>query len=117
QPTAPMVRSARLRALAVTSPQRSGVLPDVPTFAEAGVPGLEVLIHYGVLAPAAIPPEIVARLNATLVKGLNTAETRKWMEGDGVELATSTPDEFAKLIRAETDRWAKIIKAAGIKPE
>jgi tripartite-type tricarboxylate transporter receptor subunit TctC len=117
QPTAPMVRSGRLRALAVTSPTRSRVLPDVPTFAEAGVPGLEVSIHYGVLAPAATPQEIVARLNAALVKGLNTAETRKRMEADGVELATSTPEEFARLIRTETDRWAKVIKAAGIKPE
>jgi len=117
QPTAPMVRSGRLRALAVTSPQRSRILPDVPTFAEAGVPGLEVLIHYGVLAPAATPPEIVARLNGALVKGLNTPETRKRMEGDGVELATSTPQEFGTIIRTETDRWTKIIKAAGIKPE
>jgi hypothetical protein len=117
QPTAPVVRSGRLRALAVTSASRSPILPDVPDFADAGLPGLEVSIHYGVLAPAATPPEIVARLNAALVKGLNTPETRKRIEGDGVELATSTPEEFARLIRTETDRWAKVIKAAGIMPE
>jgi len=70
-----------------------------------------------VLAPAATAPDIVERLNKVLVQGLNTAETRKRMEADGVELATSTPEEFARLIRTETERWAKIIQAAGIKPE
>jgi tripartite-type tricarboxylate transporter receptor subunit TctC len=117
QPTAPIVRAGRLRALAVTSPKRSAVLPEVPTFAEAGVPGLEVSIYYGVLAPGATPPDIIARLNAVLVKGLNAPETRKRIEADGAELQTSTPEEFAKLIRTETEKWAKIIKAAGIKPE
>jgi tripartite-type tricarboxylate transporter receptor subunit TctC len=117
QPTAPVIRSGRLRALAVTSPQRSTILPDVPTFAEAGLPGLEVSIYYGVLAPAGTPADIVARLNAVLVKGLNTAETRKRLETDGAELMTSTQEDFVKLIKSETEKWAKIIKAAGIKPE
>jgi tripartite-type tricarboxylate transporter receptor subunit TctC len=117
QPTAPVVRSGRLRALAVTSPARSPVLPDVPTFAEAGVPGLEVSIYYGVLAPAATPADIVTRLNAALVKGLNTPEVRKRLETDGAELMTGTPEEFAKLMRSETEKWRKLIQAAGIKPE
>jgi tripartite-type tricarboxylate transporter receptor subunit TctC len=117
QSTAPMVRSGRLRALAVTSPKRSPIMPDIPTFAETGLPGLEVLIYYGVLAPAATPPEIIARLNAVLVKGLNTAETRKRVASDGADLMTGTPEEFAKLIRTETEKWSRIIKAAGIKPE
>ena len=117
QPTAPVIRSGRLRALAVTSPKRSTILPDVPTFAEAGLPGLEVSIYYGVLAPAGTPADIIARLNAVLVKGLNTAETRKRLETDGAELMTSTQEDFAKLIKSETEKWAKIIKAAGIKPE
>lgn len=117
QPTAPLARSGRLRALAVTSPKRSPILPDVPTFAEAGLPGLEVSIYYGVLAPAGTPPEIVARLNAALVKGLNTAETRKRVETDGAQLMTGTPEEFSKLIRTETEKWSRVIKAAGIKPE
>jgi hypothetical protein len=100
-----MVRSGRLRALAVTSPTRSRVLPDVPTFAEAGVPGLEVSIHYGVLAPAATPQEIVARLNAALVKGLNTAETRKRMDADGCRAR----DEHAGRIRqAHPDRDGQV---------
>jgi len=117
QPTAPLVRAGRLRALAVTSEKRSPTLPDVPTFAEAGLPGLEVAIYYGVLAPAAVPPEIIARLNAVLVKGLNSPETRKRVEADGVELMTGTPEAFAGLIRTETARWTKVIRAAGIKPE
>jgi len=117
QPTTPVVRSGRLRALAVTSAKRSSILPDVPTFAEGGLPGLEVSIYYGVLAPAATPADIIARLNAVLVKGLNTPETRKRLETDGAELMTSTPEEFARLIRTETEKWGRIIKAAGIKPE
>ena len=69
------------------------------------------------LGPAGIPPDIVARLNSALTKGLNTSDTRRRIEADGAELATSTPEEFARLIKIETERWGRIIKAAGIKPE
>jgi len=117
KPAAPGIQSGRLRAIAVTSLKRSSILPDVPTFTESGLPGFEVLIIYGVLAPAGTPADIIARLNAALVKGLNTADTRKRLEADGAELMTSTPEDFARLIRSETERWFKIIKAADIKPE
>lgn len=117
QPSAPVIQSGRLRAIAVTSLQRSPILPAIPTFAEAGLPGFEVAIFYGVLAPAATPADIIARLNDVLVKGLNTADTRKRLGADGTEPLTSTPDEFARLIRSETEKWAKLIKAAGIRPE
>ncbi len=117
KPAAPVIQSGRLHAIAVTSLTRSSVLPEVPTLAESGLPGFDVSIIYGVLAPAGTPAEIVARLNAILVKGLNTADTRKRLEADGAELITSTPEDFAKLIRSETEKWSKVIKAAGIKPE
>lgn len=117
QPAAPLVHSGRLRAIAVTSLKHSAILPNVPTIAESGLPGFEVFIIYGVLAPAATPAEIVARLNATLVKGFNTADTRKRLEADGTELMTSTPEEFASLVRLETDKWFRIIKTAGLRPE
>ena len=117
QPAAPVIQSGRLRAIAVTSLQRSSILPAIPTIAESGLPGFEVAIFYGVLAPAATPIDIIARLNAVLVKGLNTADTRKRLEADGTEPLTSTPDEFARLVRSETEKWTKLIRAAGIKPE
>ncbi len=117
KPAAPVIQSGRLHAIAVTSLKRSAILPDVATLAESGLPGFEVSIVYGVLAPAGTPADIIARLNAALVQGLNTADTRKRLEADGAELMTGTPEEFASLIRSETAKWSKIIKAAGIKPE
>ena len=117
KPAAPLIQTGRLHAFAVTSLKRSSILPDVPTLAESGLPGFEVMIIYGVLAPAGTPADIIARLNAALVNGLNTADTRKRLEADGAELTTSTPEDFARLIRSETDKWARIIKAADIKPE
>jgi len=117
KPAAPLIHAGRVHAIAVTSLKRSAILPEVPTLAESGLPGFEVMIIYGVLAPAGTPADIIARLNAVLVKSLNTVDTRKRLEVDGAELITSTPEDFAKLIRTETDKWSRIIKAAGIKPE
>ena len=116
-PAVPAIHSGRVRAVAVTSSSRSSILPEVPTMAESGLPGFETMTHYGVLAPAGTARDIVATLNAVLVKELQSAEVRKRLETDGSELSTSTPEEFARLIRTETAKWMKVIKAAGIKPE
>jgi tripartite-type tricarboxylate transporter receptor subunit TctC len=113
----PPVHSGKLRALGVTTLQRSALFPQVPTIAESGVPGFETVTYYGVFAPAGTPPEIVALLNSALVKGLNTDDTRKRLAGDGSEVLTSTPQEFARVIKADIEKWTRVVKAAGIKPE
>jgi tripartite-type tricarboxylate transporter receptor subunit TctC len=101
----------------VTSSGRSTVLPHVPSVAESGLAGFETVTHYGVLAPAATQAAIVAQLNAALVKGLQGGDTRQRLEAEGSELRTSTPEQFAVLIRSETEKWSRLVKSAGIKPE
>ena len=113
----PHVRSGKLRALAVTGAKRSGELPDVPTIAESALPGYDISTWFGVVAPARTPAEIVSRLNATLVKIVEEKETQTYLVAQGLEPATSTPQEFARLIRDEIPKFAKIVKAAGLKPE
>lgn len=116
-PAVPAIRSGRLRPLAITSGKRSSVLPKVPTVMESGLAGFQVETLYGVLAPAATPRDIVERLNAELVKGLDAPETRKRLQSDGSEVMTSSPEEFAKMIKEETTKWSRVIKGAGIHPE
>jgi tripartite-type tricarboxylate transporter receptor subunit TctC len=113
----PHVRTGRLRALGVTSAQRTTVAPEVPTVAESGVPGYEAVQWYGVLAPAPTPKEIVTRLHRDLAAVLRTAEVKERFAADGGESGGNTPDEFARYLRVETEKWAKVVKAAGIKPE
>jgi tripartite-type tricarboxylate transporter receptor subunit TctC len=113
----PHIKSGRLRALAVTSAKRSEALPEVPTMAEAGVPGYESVQWYGVLAPAGTPREIVQRLYAEIAKALHAGEVRERLAADGAEPVGSTPEEFAAFIRAEIAKWSKVAKAAGINPE
>jgi tripartite-type tricarboxylate transporter receptor subunit TctC len=113
----PYIKSGRLRALAVTSAKRSEALPDVPTMAEAGVPGYESVQWYGVLAPAGTPREIVERLHVEIAKALRAGDVRERLAADGAEPVGSSPDEFAAFIRAEIAKWAKVAKAAGIQPE
>ena len=115
--TMPQVRSGRLRALGVTSAKRVPAVPDTPTIAEAGVPGYESLQWYGLLAPAGTAKEIVARLHKEAVAVLRIAEILARLANDGAEVIASTPEEFSAYIRAETEKWAKVAKAAGIKPE
>jgi len=115
--TMPQVRSGRLRALGVTSAKRVPTVPDIPTIAEAGVPGYESLQWYGLLAPTGTPKEIVARLNKEAVAVLRTPEILARLANDGAEVIASTPEEFGAYIRAETEKWAKVAKVAGIKPE
>ena len=111
------LQSARLRAVAITSLQRSLSYPHLPTFAESGLPGFEVVTHYGILAPMGTPPGVITRLNQALVKGWQSGDTHKRLEEDGSEPVTSTPQAFAALIRSETEKWTRIIKDAGISPQ
>ena len=113
----PHVRAGRLRALGVTSAVRSASAPDIPTIAEGGLPGYESVQWYGLLAPAGTPREIISRLYAETVAILRTPDAGKRLAGDGAEVVASTPDEFAVLIKAETVKWAKVVKSAGIEPE
>jgi tripartite-type tricarboxylate transporter receptor subunit TctC len=105
--------AGRLRALAVTSRQRSPQLPDVPTLNESGVPGYDATIWLGQLAPAGTPPEIVAKLGDEVAKVLNGAEARKAVAEAGVEVGVSTAAEFDKLLRVELERWEKVVKDTG----
>ena len=110
----PHMRGGRLRALGVTTLKRMSAIPDVPTFAEQGLPGFEVVQWYGVFAPAGLPPPILRKANETLARALGTAEFREQFNGQGVELMQSTPAAFAGYVRAELARWAKVLKEMGI---
>ncbi len=113
----PHVRSGRLRALGVTSATRVAAAPDIPTIAEAALPGYEAVQWYGVLAPAQTPGDIVGRLHAEIARILRLPEVIERFSGDGAEPAGNTPEEFGRFIRTETDKWAKVAREAGIKPE
>ena len=108
------LRAGRLRALAVTSKERIAVAPDVPTFEEAGVPGYEAIGWFGVVAPAATPQQVVARLNAEIVAALKEPEVRKIAVDAGTEPYTASPEAFSRMIREETKKWAEVIKAGKI---
>ena len=118
-PTAqlPHVRSGRLRALAVSGAQRLALLPDVPTVAEAGVPGYEFVGWTGIAAPAATPKPVISRLHAEITKVLSTTEARDWFAALGAEPGLQSPEEFAAFIRAEHAKWGQVVRDAGIKLE
>lgn len=111
------VRAGRMKALAVSTPQRSPLAPEIPTVAEAGVPGYEQQVWFGVLAPAGTPRDIIARLNTEIVRILNSREVKERFGKQGVEVRTTSPDEFSVFLRSEVTRWAKVIKDSGIKAD
>jgi tripartite-type tricarboxylate transporter receptor subunit TctC len=113
----PMVREGKLRALAVTSLKRSPAAPDLPTIAESGYPGFEVMGWNGLLAPAKTPAAIVRALRLEAVKALAHPDVRAKLDSLGLEGIGNTPDEFAAAIRSEIPKWAKVIKDAGIKAD
>ncbi len=113
----PHVRNDRLRALGVTGPKRALVAPDVPTVAEAGVPGYEVLQWYGVLAPAATPRESIDRVQRAIAVALQDPKVRERIAADGGEPVGGTPDAFGAVIRADYQKWGEVIRKAGIKVE
>jgi tripartite-type tricarboxylate transporter receptor subunit TctC len=113
-PVRPHVQSGRVRALAVTTPQRTPAYPELPTVAEAGLPGFEAVSVHGVFAPAGTPEAIVARLSRELVRVLRLAETGKRLEGIGAEPVGSTPEQFAAFIHDEVSRMGRVVREAGI---
>ncbi len=111
------VKAGRMKALAVSGATRSPLAPDVPTVAESGVPGYDVSVWFGVLAPAGTPNDIVQRLNADIRKIIATPEITDRFLKLGVEPRTGTPEQFGALVKAEVARWAGVIKTAGIKAD
>lgn len=110
----PHIKSGKIKALAVTTAKRSGLVPELPTVAEAGLPGFEANNWYGVLVPAGTPRAIVNRLNKEVVAVLNLPDLKDFLFKQGLDAAPSTPEAFAAYIRSEKAQWEKVIKAAGL---
>ena len=116
----PMIKSGRLRALAVSSPKRIGILPEVPTVAESGLPelaGFEAAQWYGIVAPAGTPPAIVQKLNAQINASLRSAEILQRLNAEGAEPTPNSPETFGKLIVSEITRWKPVVQRAQLKPD
>ena len=111
------VRAGRMKALAVSGAKRVASAPDVPTVIESGVPGYDVSVWFGVLAPAGTPRDIVMRLNSDIVRIIATPDVTDKFLKQGVEPRTGTPEQFGDLLKSEVPRWAKVIKDAGIKAD
>ena len=111
------IKAGRLRALGVSTVKRAASLPDTPTIAESGVPGYEYVTWYAMLAPAAVPRPVIAKLHRASVAALSNAGVREKLLQQGVEPESASPQEFAAMLKTEVDRWGRIIKAAGIKGE
>jgi tripartite-type tricarboxylate transporter receptor subunit TctC len=114
---APNVRAGKLRALGTSGKVRSSVLPEVPTLNEAGVPGYDAVIWLGIMAPAGTPRSIVDRLNTAITRATNAPETKDaWAKQGAVAMAMS-PDEFGRYIREDIDKWARVVKVSGARPD
>jgi tripartite-type tricarboxylate transporter receptor subunit TctC len=116
-PVVPQIQSGRLRGLAVTSTTRSRILPDLPTVAEAGVPGYEVVSWFGIVGPPALPAGIAGKLNVAVKQAMESPDIRDRLAAEDMEFANRTPGEFDALRRAELAKWSKIIKQTGIQAE
>jgi tripartite-type tricarboxylate transporter receptor subunit TctC len=113
----PQVRAGKLKALAVSSKKRSSLAPEVPTVDEAGVPGYDVTVWFGILAPAGTPKEIVTRLNTEMVKIMRSPEITDRFNKAGVDVVASTPEYFSDFLKGEVARWAKVVQDANIKAD
>lgn len=113
----PHVRAGKLKAIAVSSKKRSSLAPEVPTVDEAGVPGYDVTVWFGILAPAGTPREIVQRLNTEMVKIMRSPEITSRFNNAGVDVVASSPDEFSVFLKSEVARWAKVVQDANIKAD
>ena len=113
-PVLPHIKAGKLRALAVTTAKRSSALPDVPTLDEAGLKGFNIGTWFGVLAPAATPKDIVARLNTEMVKVIQSPEFRKRMDEIGAEPIGNSAEQMAQQIKSETEKFAKLVKDAKV---
>jgi tripartite-type tricarboxylate transporter receptor subunit TctC len=111
------VSAGTLRALAVTSSTRSGLLPDVPTIAEAGVPGFDASLYYGLAAPAGTPRPIIDKLNKVLRDALASDEVKRQLGSDGTEITPGSPEDYADFIDKDEKKWAQLVKASGVEPE
>jgi len=111
------VKANRLRALGASGARRSAMLPELPTIAEAGVPGYDYTTWYGMLAPAATPAPVIAKLNQNIAKALGSADLRDKLAQQGLEIESSTQEQFSAMLKREVARWGKIIRAAKIQGE
>ena len=112
----PLVKAGKIRPLGVTGTQRSVMAPEIPTVAEAGLPGYAAGSWYALMAPAGTPGEIINRLNAEAVKALQRAEVKSRFAATDLKTSSSTPEELAKYVRSEVAKWAKVVKASGLRP-
>jgi tripartite-type tricarboxylate transporter receptor subunit TctC len=113
----PQVKAGKMRALAVTAQKRNQMAPDVPSVAELGLPQLESLAWIGLLAPAGVSPEILGRLSAETVRGMSTSEVRELLGRQGFDVVANSPQEFQRWIRAESEKWARVIRLSGATPD
>ena len=114
----PHVRSGRLRAYGVTSAARSSAAPELPTIAEMGLKGYEAVQWYSLVGPANLPRDIVMKMHAAMLRGLQDPGVRKRLNDDGAEpTPNATPEEFGAMLKSEMAKWAKVVKSAGIKDE
>ncbi len=114
---APQMKAGKLRGLAVSSPKRFALVPDLPTIAESGVPGFSAVGWTGLLAPAGTPQPIVRKLNSEVVRVLPLPEVKDKLAGDGSEFGKNTPEEFSVFIKQEIAKWAKVVKASGARAD
>ncbi|VIO73248.1 hypothetical protein CI1B_48530 [Bradyrhizobium ivorense] len=111
------VAAGKLRALAVTSSTRSGLLPDVPTIAEAGLPGFDASLYYGLVAPAGTPRPVIDKLNKALHAALASEEVKRQLGNDGTDITPGTPEDYADFIDKDEKKWAQLVKASGVEQE
>ncbi|MEA3156236.1 MAG: hypothetical protein QOK44_3825 [Betaproteobacteria bacterium] len=112
-PSMPFVKAGKLRVIAVTSAERSPMLPDTATVSESGLPGFEVSSWFGLFGPAALPKELVAKVNAAVGSALNAADTKERLAALGAERLVKSPEEFGRFVREDIAKWAKVVKASG----
>jgi tripartite-type tricarboxylate transporter receptor subunit TctC len=113
----PQVKAGKLRALGMSGAKRSSIAPDIPTIAESGVPGYEVAVWFGLVAPAGTPRDIVMKLNGEVLKILAMADVRERFQSQGVEPVGSTPEQFGEHIKSQMAKWGKVVRDAGVKAE
>ena len=113
----PYIKSGKLRAMGVTSAQRNAALPEVPTIAESAIPGYEATNWYAILAPAGVPKPIVDKLYTDVLKAMKDAEVMKAIANEGADPQGTSPEEFAKIMVGETEKWGAVVKASGAKAE
>jgi tripartite-type tricarboxylate transporter receptor subunit TctC len=112
-----LIKAGKVRALAVTSPERFPTLPDVPTAAESGVPGFNAVGWMGFFAPQNTPPAIVDKLNKQIAVIVKAPEMRSWLREQGFEVVANTPQQFAEFLKADAARWSEVVRYSGVKPE